>query len=92
MAYDVFAGSPWKQYEVADFDLTRKDKSGLTIATSGGAACEVTAANRLKLRVSAKLFELYVTGFDPNRDLIVSARAAEENSDGDSSDELHEED
>lgn len=92
MAYDVFAGSPWKQYEPADFDLTRKDKSGVTIATSGGAACEVTAANRLKLRVTAKPFELYVTGFDPNRDLIVSARAAEETSDGDSSDELHEED
>ena len=92
MAYDVFAGSPWKQYEEADFDLTKKDKSGVTIATSGGAACEVTAANRLKLRVASKPFELYVTGFDPNRDLIVSARAAEENSDGDSSDELHEAD
>lgn len=91
MAYDVFAGSPWKQYEAADFDLTRKDKSGVTIATSGGAVWEVTAANRLKLRVSSKPFELYVTGFDPNRDLIVSARAAEESSDGDSSDELHEE-
>lgn len=91
MAYDVFAGSPWKQYEAADFDLTRRDKSGVTIATSGGAACEVTAANRLKLRVTAKPFELYVTGFDPNRDLIVSARAAEESFNGDSSDELHEE-
>lgn len=92
MAYDVFAGSPWTQFEPADFDLTRKDRSGITIATSGGAGYEVTAANRLKLRVESKPFELYVSGFDPNRDLIVNARAAEEVSDGDSSDELHEAD
>lgn len=92
MAYDVFSGSPWKQYEPADFDLTRNDKSGITIATSGGATCEAIAENRLKMSVASKPFGLYVTGFDPNRDLIVNARAAEENSGGNPADELHEED
>lgn len=91
MAYDVFAGSPWTQYEPADFDLTNRDRSGIGIATSGAVEWEATGPNRLEVRTAGRPFEVYVTGFDPNRDLIVKARAAQENSDGDPAVELHEE-
>ncbi len=92
MAYDVFSGSPWKLYEPADFDLTAKGRSGIDIAVGGDATATVCGPNKLQLDIHSRSFEVYVTGFDENRDLIVSARAAEEVSDGDSPDELHETD
>jgi hypothetical protein len=91
MAYDVLAGSAWKQYEPADFDLTREDRSQITIAASSGTVVEVVGTNRLLMRAEARSFALAVTGFDPNRDLIVSVRPIEENADDDSTVELHEE-
>jgi len=90
MAYDVFSGSPWKQYEPADFDLQRKDRSGIQIATSGEVEYDVTDSNRLQLTLSGPEFEVYVTGFDRNRDLIVRASESKESTDADQAAELHE--
>lgn len=89
MAYDVFSGSPWKLYETADFDLTKK---GLTLACSGGASVNATDSNKLKIEIESRPFEVFVTGFDTNRDLIVNARPIREVADVDSTNELHEED
>lgn len=91
MAYDVMAGSPWKQYEPADFDLRSSDRSGIEIETSGNAQFEIVGPNRIRMIASAKPFELKVFGFDPNRDLIVDARAMKESSSGDPQVESHEE-
>jgi hypothetical protein len=91
MAYDVLSGSPWKQYEAADFDLERKDKSGIQIAASGDADHKVAAPNRIEVALGGPTFEVYVTGFDPNRDLIVRAYDPKEPVDADPATELHEE-
>ena len=71
MAYDVFSGSPWSQYEPADFDLTRKDRSGVQIAVGGDAEFQVRGPNRLRLTFTGDTYEVYITGFDTNRDLKV---------------------
>ncbi len=90
VAYDVFSGSPWKQYEPADFDLERKDRSGIEIATSGAVEYTVTGSNRIQLTLTGPDFEVFVTGFDRNRDLIVRAHEPKETSDADPAAELHE--
>jgi hypothetical protein len=73
MAYDVMTGKPFKQYDRADFDLTKKEKSGIQIAFSDGVAgYEVLAPNRVEFEISGPDFEVYVTGFDTNRDLILT--------------------
>ncbi len=92
MAYDTLSGSPWKQYEPDDFDLTENEKWGISIASSKGATTTVIDPNHLEVAVADAPFEVFVTGFDPNRDLIVEARAGKEEHDADSPDELHEED
>lgn len=90
MAYDVMSGSPWKQYETADFDLTRKDRSGIQIAASGDVEFGVSEPNRIQLGLKGPDFEVYVTGFDLNRDLIVRAYDPKEPLDADPAAELHE--
>lgn len=90
-AYDVLSGSPWKLYEPADFDFTRRDRSGLTITAEGTLDYRVLEPNRLELRPQGGDFEFRVTGFDPNRDVIVRAYHRKEVPVGDSAVELHEE-
>jgi len=91
VAYDVLTGSPWKLYEPADFDLTRRDRSGLAITADGALDYRVLEPNRLELRPQADNFEFRVTGFDPNRDVIVRAYHRKEVPVGDTAAELHEE-
>ena len=91
MAYDVYSGNPWKQYETADFDLTRKDRSGISIVHDTGAEYKVLAPNRIRLSIRKPDFRVIVTGFDTNRDLIVNARDPKEPIDADPTTELHEE-
>ena len=73
MAYDVFIGSPWSKYEPADFDLTGPDRSGIEVAAAGDAEFRVLGPNRLRLDLTGDDYEVYVTGFDTNRDLKVKA-------------------
>ncbi|MDQ3288600.1 MAG: hypothetical protein M3Q42_10155 [Pseudomonadota bacterium] len=90
IAYDVFSGNPWKQYEPADFDLTRPERSGIRIAESGAAKHKVIEPNRMQISIDGPEFEVRVTGFDRNRDLIVRAYEPEESVDVDQAAELHE--
>lgn len=90
IAYDVISGSPWKQYEPADFDLTKPQQSGIRIAEGGSAECEVIEPNRLQIAIDGPEFELRVTGFDPNRDLIVRAYEPKGDADVDPATQLHE--
>tara|TARA_R110002072_G_scaffold42064_11_gene118040 strand:+ start:62346 stop:63710 length:1365 start_codon:yes stop_codon:yes gene_type:complete len=75
IAYDVYEGSPWKRYDEADFDLTKKDRTGIHIVASENANYEILASNRIAVDTTGRPFEVFVTGFDANRDLIVKARA-----------------
>jgi hypothetical protein len=90
MAYDVLSGSPWTQYEPADFDLKRRDRSGIRIVTSDNVDHAIADSNRIQLRIDGPDFEVYVTGFDRNRDLIVRAYDPKEPADADPAAELHE--
>lgn len=92
IAYDVLSGNAWSQYEPADFDLTREDRSHLAIEASNGATYKIIGPNRILMRAASGSFGLAVTGFDVNRDLIVSARLVEEGSNDHSTAELHETD
>ena len=93
VAYDVTAGSPWKRYEATDFDLQSPGRSGVQILCAGGAdGYAVVDSNRLRVAVSGRPFEVIVSGFDPNRDLIVRAfdpANPQEMPDADTETELH---
>lgn len=71
-AYDVRRGSPFKRYRKYDFDLSR---SPMRVRTEG---CDTVTAdgNRLVVRPGSLEFVAEVTGFDPQRDLIVRVTAA----------------
>lgn len=71
VAYDVRRGNPFARYRPFDFDL-----SGSLLQRSA-VDCEVVASegNRVTVRPSARGFSLTITGFDPERDLIVRVRA-----------------
>lgn len=75
VAYDVLRGSPWGQWEKADFDLA--DGSGSIRFEAVHASVEKVegAGNRIIVRPGGDGFAVSVTGFDPNRDLIIDHRA-----------------
>jgi hypothetical protein len=70
VAYDVLSGNPFKAHDSYDFDLSKK---GLEIA---GKHIELVdrLAGALVLDCTGPEFRLKVTGFDPNRDLIIDPR------------------
>lgn len=90
IAYDVLSGSPWKQYEPADFDLTHPEQCGIRITDGGAAEYEVLEPNRLLILIGGPEFEIHITGFDRNRDLIVRAYDPKESADVDPAAQLHE--
>lgn len=71
VAYEVRRGNPFKRYDINDFDLDRKpiviDHASVEISRRNG--------NTLEFAVVGDDFEVKVTGFDANRDLVVRARA-----------------
>jgi hypothetical protein len=70
-AYDVRRGNPFARYRTFDFDFSAK---AIRRQESG---CEVIAAegNRLVIKPATSGFSVTLTGFDPERDLIVRAAA-----------------
>jgi hypothetical protein len=70
MAYDVERGNALKDWEPYDFDLG---------ASGGGIAVETVGADfeahgqRIELDIEDPAFELEVSGFDPQRDLVVQS-------------------
>lgn len=89
VAYDVLNGIPWKQWEPADFYFGLGPEA-LPVRAEGGAKVLGYRDNSFRLRISSRPFEVLVTGFDPNRDLIVRATDPTEPIHVDSSSELHE--
>lgn len=75
VAYDVLRGSPWRQWDPADFDV-RKDPGNIKIESMHAAVHPVEdAGNRIIVKPDADRFAVSVTGFDPNRDLIIDHHA-----------------
>jgi hypothetical protein len=70
LAYDMLTGNPFKAHSPLDFDLTKK-----AISTSlTNAAIRTSRPNALLIEVTDKDFKIDITGFDPNRDLIVDPK------------------
>jgi len=71
MAYDMIGADPFKRFSVFDFDLSNTKKLAFE-KTSGD--IKVVKANVLFFDVNGPDFHLKISGFDPQRDLIVDAR------------------
>lgn len=78
IAYDLRGGNPLKNYNEADFSLTRKP---ITLQSDGDVAITVNEGNRFSVQVNQLPFAITVSGFDTNRDLYV--RVISRNDDGD---------
>lgn len=70
VAYDVRKRNPFRQYEPADFDL---GGTGIAINPIG---CTIIhrSRNTIEYSVTGSGFKLEVTGFDPNRDIVVDVK------------------
>lgn len=95
VAYDVLRGSPWSDYDVADFDF-RKTKGEVHVVSAEADVARKEPGNRLVIVPRSETFEVAATGFDPNRDLIVDVRDTtkadrkrKEKQDANSTDQLH---
>jgi len=73
MAYDMLGANPFDKHSKYDFDLLSDHKDIIINATN--LKVKVLRSNALQLDISNPEFELMVTGFDENRDLLVRARA-----------------
>ncbi len=70
VAYDTQKGNPFSRYSTLDFDFAGKI---LDVHVSGGKPT-TRQGNRLVIRVEKQGFAARVTGFDENRDIVVSVR------------------
>lgn len=70
VAYDVRKGNPFKRYEPHDFDLS----SGSISINSTGCTILNRQRNIIEIELTDNNFNLKMTGFDANRDLIVNVK------------------
>lgn len=69
-AYDILRGSPFSNYHPLDFTL---NSAPIRVSVSGGQVITINE-NQITFEVQSQDLELKVTGFDPNRDLVVDVR------------------
>jgi len=71
-AYDTASGNPFKKYNPFDFDFTGRKgiKPGVAI-TKKTVSLKDIGTNELVFEVTDSDFRIDVSGFDPNRDLLV---------------------
>jgi len=73
-AYDTASGNPFKKYDPLDFSFSVK--SDLNISTTSDTVVLLNRSdNELEFEVTAEQFQVDVTGFDANRDLLVKLKA-----------------
>jgi len=75
VAYDVIRGSPWSDYDPDDFDL-RKTRDHVRVVASDADVERADPGNRLLIKPTSQDFEVVVTGFNEQLDLIVDHRNA----------------
>jgi len=69
-AYDLIRGNPFRKHNPLDFSFLQPGE--LRIESSEASADPVTA-NSLSITATGEGFEVVVSGFDPNRDIVVRA-------------------
>jgi hypothetical protein len=70
-AYDILSGNPYKRYSEYDFSFYRHPLQ----VTKQNADCWPTLGNELDVIARKPDFKIEVSGFDPNRDLIIEAQS-----------------
>jgi hypothetical protein len=70
-AYDILSGNPYKRYSEYDFSFYRHPLQ----ITKENADCWPTLGNELDVIARKPDFKIEVSGFDPNRDLIIEAQS-----------------
>jgi hypothetical protein len=70
-AYDILSGNPYKRYSEYDFSLYRHPIH----INKVNADCWPTQGNEMDVIARGPEFKIEVSGFDPNRDLIVEAQS-----------------
>ncbi len=70
-AYDVLSGNPYRRYSEYDFSLYRHPIRIEKV----NADCWQTRDNEMDVVARSPEFKIEVSGFDPNRDLIVEAQS-----------------
>ena len=78
-AYRVAAGNHFSKYSPLDFRLNRKPLK-IKMAGAKKISCD---QNEMIFKVHKKKFRVEVSGFDPNRDLVVQVVPAREEADDD---------
>jgi hypothetical protein len=76
VAYDVIRGSAWSDYDPDDFDF-RRPKNEVRVLTHDAEVERPDPGNRLVIKPTSKDFEVIVTGFNEQLDLIVDHRTAD---------------
>ncbi|MBX3448933.1 MAG: hypothetical protein KF777_05195 [Planctomycetaceae bacterium] len=76
VAYDVIRGSAWSDYDPDDFDL-RKPRGDVRVVASNADIERPDPGNRLIIKPTAKDFEVAVTGFNEQLDVIVDHRSSD---------------
>ncbi len=84
MAYDSRRGNPFKKYQKEDFDLASKS---IRVNTEG-AAVKSKSENHLVVEILNEKFLIEVSGFDPNRDLRIEARADSEEQEAEDAEDI----
>lgn len=69
-AYDIVGGDPFKRHSKFDFDLSGRE---IKISLQDCEAVQA-AANKIRIAVKGPDFKAELSGFDPNRDIVVTAR------------------
>ena len=71
IAYATRRGNPFAQYEKFDFDVSNE-----SLININGNGCNIIEKNLnvIKVEITSSNFELEVTGFDSNRDLLVDVK------------------
>lgn len=73
-AYDTASGNPFKKYNPLDFSFSRK--AGLAIGATKDTVKLINGSdNELEFEVSGEQFQVDVTGFDANRDLLIKLKS-----------------
>ncbi len=73
VAYDVIRGSAWSDYDADDFDF-RKTRGDVRVVTGDADIERPDPGNRLVIKPTSRDFEVVVTGFNDQLDLIVDHR------------------
>lgn len=77
VAYDRVKGSPWKKYSTRDFEFDFENEESPLMLQAEEIEPVEYIENKLWFKTSNPDFNVSVTGFDKNRDIIVDVKASE---------------